>query len=321
MKDFRCAQCRLTNINLSPFTKLRSLDLSYSPFTDTGLEGLAGLKELRRLILRDTMVTDEGLKHLGGLTNLEELDLSGTRITDKGIESLRKMTAMRKLNLLGAQATDASMDVLAGMKHLQVVNLYRTRITNSGVARLQELKELTDVDLRYSRVTVQRSRSAAGGAAEFQSAIRRLLDDAAENRGSGPAGGQYRQAIAAWVKAMGGTADFAGGRLQGDRPILHLRQRRAAVVSVGAGRPGKTGSGSHAGRRPRRVAALEHLTGLKELNLSQTTVSDAGLAKLAGLTQLQVLKLAGTLVEGRGLAHSRPPWPDCANWISPARGG
>src|SRR3954468_728720 len=77
LTDLRCAQCRITNISLAPLTKLRSLDLSYTPFSDTALEGLAGLKDLRRLLLRDTMVTDEGLKHLAGLTQLEELDLSG----------------------------------------------------------------------------------------------------------------------------------------------------------------------------------------------------------------------------------------------------
>src|ERR1700720_3143921 len=113
LKDFRCAQCRISNLSLAPLTKLRSLDLNYSPFTDTGPAGLAGLKELRRLMLRDSMVTDEGLKHLSGLTKLEELDLSGTRVTEKAIESLRNLKAMRKLNLLGAQATDASMDGLA----------------------------------------------------------------------------------------------------------------------------------------------------------------------------------------------------------------
>ena len=153
LRDFRCAQCRITNFSMAPFTKLRSLDLSYSPYSDAGMQGLAGLKELRRLILRDTMVTDEGLAHLSGLTQLEELDLSGTRVSDKGLEVLRKMPGMRKLNLLGAQATDAIMDILAGMQRLQVVNLYRTRVTNTGVARLQALKELSDVDLRYSRAT------------------------------------------------------------------------------------------------------------------------------------------------------------------------
>src|SRR5262249_37714930 len=64
LKDIRCAQCRITNINLSPLTELRSLDLSYTPFSDAALEGLAGMKGLRRLLLRDTMVTDDGLKHL-----------------------------------------------------------------------------------------------------------------------------------------------------------------------------------------------------------------------------------------------------------------
>src|SRR5262249_23858946 len=153
MRDFRCSQCRLQSIDFAPWSKLQSLDLNYSPFTDKGLEGIAKLKDLRRLFLRDSLITDEGLKHLAGLTKLEELDLSGTRITERGIESLRNLKAMRKLNLLGSQATDASMEVLAGMEHRQVVNLYRTRVTNSGVARLLGLKELSDVDLRYSRVT------------------------------------------------------------------------------------------------------------------------------------------------------------------------
>src|SRR5207248_1160530 len=153
VKDLRCSQCRLTDINLASWTKLRTLDLSYTSFSDKALAGLAGLKDLRRLNLRDTMVTDEGLTHIAGLTSLEELDLSGTRVTDKGIEALRKMAAMRNLNLLGARATDATADVLSGMEHLQVVDLYRTGITNSGLARLKGLKDLTDIDLRYTRVT------------------------------------------------------------------------------------------------------------------------------------------------------------------------
>jgi hypothetical protein len=69
---------------LSPFAKLQDLDLSYNPFTDEGMAGLAGLKDLRRLMLRDTLVTDEGLKYLKDLTQLEEIDLSGARVTDKG---------------------------------------------------------------------------------------------------------------------------------------------------------------------------------------------------------------------------------------------
>ena len=60
LRELRCSQCRLENLSLAPFEKLQSLDLSYNPFTDKGMEGLAGLKDLRRLLLRDSLVTDDG---------------------------------------------------------------------------------------------------------------------------------------------------------------------------------------------------------------------------------------------------------------------
>ena len=50
LKDFHCAQCQITNLNLARFAKLRSLDLSFNPFSDKGMEGLAGMSGLRRLI-------------------------------------------------------------------------------------------------------------------------------------------------------------------------------------------------------------------------------------------------------------------------------
>jgi Leucine-rich repeat (LRR) protein len=153
LKDLRCGQCALANADLSQFPELENLDLSDNPFTNKGMEGLAGLKKLRRLLLRNALVTDDGLKWIAGLSNLEELDLGGVRLTDKGIEYLRNLKAMRRLNLLGVQATDASMDVIAGMPHLEVLNLYRTKVTNTGLAKLKNLKGLADLDLRYTRVT------------------------------------------------------------------------------------------------------------------------------------------------------------------------
>ncbi|MGH9660437.1 MAG: leucine-rich repeat domain-containing protein, partial [Bryobacteraceae bacterium] len=284
LKDFRCAQCRITNFSMEPFKKLRSLDLSFSPFTDAGLEGLAGLKDLRRLILRDTMVTDEGLRHLSGLVLLEELDLSGTRVTHKGIEALRNLTAMRKLNLLGAQATDASMDVLFGMKRLQVLNLYRTRITNAGLARLQGLKELTDVDLRYSRVTPNGAESLRAALPNSKvhvvgsSPPRPKVAAAAQ-----PAAGADRE-VAEWVKAMGGATEFAADRLQtirlsstsvSDEQLSHLLGLTSLEkLDLSITQIGDLG-----------LRALEGLTSLKDLNLSQTTVSDAGLEKLTRLSR------------------------------------
>ncbi|HEX8998571.1 MAG TPA: hypothetical protein VGB07_01655, partial [Blastocatellia bacterium] len=153
LKELRCSQCRIAKLSLAPLTKLESLDLSLTPFTDEGMKGLANLKQLRRLNLRDTLVTDEGLKHLSGLSQLQELDLSGIKPTDAGLAHLRTLTDLRKLNLLGAQITDASAEVLAGLRQLRELNLYRSRLTNAGLGKLGALKQLASLDLRYSQVT------------------------------------------------------------------------------------------------------------------------------------------------------------------------
>ncbi|NDJ09930.1 MAG: hypothetical protein EBY17_01865, partial [Acidobacteriia bacterium] len=203
LQDLRCTQCKLSKLDLSPFTKLRNLDLSYNPFTDAGMAGLAKMKDLKRLLLKDTLVTDEGVRNLKDLENLEELDLSGTRVGDRGLDGLRQLKNMKRLNLLGGQGTDASMEILAGMPQLEVLNLYRTPITNSGLAKLQVLKNLTDIDLRYTSVTpngIEALRAAVPG-------IRiRFVGAAApksKTPGTAQPAAQTEDAISAWVKALG----------------------------------------------------------------------------------------------------------------------
>ncbi|MHB1037765.1 MAG: leucine-rich repeat domain-containing protein [Pirellulales bacterium] len=51
------------------------------------------------------------------------------------------------------------------------------------------------------------------------------------------------------------------------------------------------------------LACLKGLTQLQTLNLGSTKVTDAGLAHLKALTQLQTLNLGATKVTDAGLAH------------------
>lgn len=302
LKEFRCAQCRIAKLNLSPLAKLESLDLSLTPFNDEGMKGLSELRALRRLNLRDTLVTDQGLKYLSGLTQLQELDLSGAKISDAGLAHLRNLTAMRKLNLLGAQITDASADALAGMARLQELNLYRSRITNAGLAKLGNLKELISLDLRYSRVTgagVDAFRAAAPNCkVNFVNAPATRAKNAATERPAGTGA----EAIATWVKALGGKAEISDGKLRtvslaatgvSDAQLAHLSSfTELEMLDLEATEMGDLG-----------LAAIKGLTGLKRLNLSHTTVSDNGLAHLSGLRNLQELQLAGALTRGPGLAY------------------
>jgi hypothetical protein len=302
LKELRCAQCRLTKLSLASLTKLESLDVSLTPFNDEGMKGLAGLQQLRRLHLRDTLVTDAGLQSLSGLTNLEELDLSGAKISDAGIAHLRKLTALRKLNLLGATISDESAATLAGMTQLRELILYRSRLTNAGLAKLGTLKELTSFDLRYSRVT-------GTGVEAFRAAVPNCKVNFVDARMARSKTAKFdrptatnAEAIAQWITALGGKAEFAGANLRaislaatsiGDAQLAHLvTLTELEALDLEATEIGDLG-----------LQSLKALTSLQTLNLSNTTVSDAGLAHLAALSQLRALQLGGTLVRGSGLAQ------------------
>src|SRR5437870_3151442 len=214
LRELRIAQSRVVKPDLAPFAHLESLDLYDSAFTDDGMKALAGLKELKRLYLRNTAVSDDGLRYLSGLTRIEELDLYGVKVTDRGLDSLQNLKAMRKLNLLGAEITDAGLDPLAGMTHLRELNLYRSHITNAGVSKLTTFKELAALDVRYSRVTetgVEGFHAAnphcnvefAGGSATADDRI-----------ATAKPAGSSEQEIGAWVRTVGGKADFGDGELR-----------------------------------------------------------------------------------------------------------
>ncbi len=238
-------------------------------------------------------------EYLKGLTDLEELDLSGTRITGRGIEHLKNLKSLRSLNLLGAQVPDESMDILAGMKSLEVLNLYRTLVTNSGLASLHSLKNLTDVDVRYSRVTNNGVEALRAALPEIKVRFDGAALSKTPREGAAKPADSSPQAIAKWVRLMGGSADLVDGQLTSvnlastslsDAQLAFLENLHdLQKLDIQVTQVSDLGLNS-----------VQRLTGLRELNLSNTTVSSTGLAKLAALSHLETLNVAGTLVDGTG---------------------
>jgi thiol-disulfide isomerase/thioredoxin len=141
---------------LAHLTELRSLDLVRTAITDRGLAAVARLRSLKWLALPEE-ITDEGLAHLAGLPKLEGLLLSGKSITGSGLVHLRRIPTLRVLSLNGQSALqDASLAPLVELPHLESLSLGNaSRITDAGVDLLVKSPALRKLDLFGTQVTLQ----------------------------------------------------------------------------------------------------------------------------------------------------------------------
>ena len=120
-----------------------------------------------------------------------------------------------------------------------------------------------------------------------------------------PSRGSSDQAIAAWVKRWAEPPSLSDGRLRAIN-LSSTSLSDAQLAYLESAQLAETRSSGDAGLRP-RSGPVQRLTGLRELNLSNTTVSDTGLPKLAALTTRRLSSSAGTLVEGPGLSQLGRP--------------
>jgi N-acyl-D-amino-acid deacylase len=301
LTEMRLSQTRVKGPGLAPFTKLRKLDLNYSTFEDSGFPYLAKMKDLEQLSLRDTMISDAGLQHLAGLTNLRSLDLYGAKVTDAGVRHLAGLTKLESLDLLGASISDEGIEVISKLAELRELNLYRSPVTNAGLEKLKQLRKLRSLDLRYTRVT-------PNALADFRRAMPDVL---VEYQGSAPVVASTKasqapkstapEAIAQWIRELGGKAEITQGKLISvdlsgssvtDAQLVHLR----ALENVATLRLASTEVGDAA------IPVIASMPSLRSLDLGYSLVTPKGVAQLAKLPQLERLGLAGLGVDDATLA-------------------
>jgi hypothetical protein len=112
LADLTVSCPKVTGAGVRRLTKLRSLNVPRSAWTDADLVHVQGLKDLERLDLSDTAITDAGLVHVKPLTNLDRLFLDQTKVTDAGLAHLHGLTRLRNIRLEGTKVTDAGVRAL-----------------------------------------------------------------------------------------------------------------------------------------------------------------------------------------------------------------
>ena len=291
LRELSLRQAEIKGPGLKPFQLLESLDITLCPVKDEGFAAVGAMKGLRRLRAANTLITSASLERLSGLGNLEDLDLSGTEVDDEGVAQLGSLAKLRRLDLSSTNITDLALEAIAALPALEDLNLYRTKVTNAGLVRLKGSAKLRDVDVRYTRVT-------AAGVADLGSGGRvRVAFSAPPTGRPVPVPGKD---VAEWIRKLGGTISVDGSTIS-LRGTAVNDQSLAALGALGGVVRKLDLSGTGIGDGG--VGALAKLTGLEELDLAATTITDRGLASLKAL-RLRRLVLDNTYVEGSGLAAS-----------------
>jgi len=336
---------------LRGMTHLRRLSLRNTFVTDAGLKNLEDLQDLESLDLYGTQVTDAGLRSLSQLKKLRDLNLLGTQITDDGIASLSRLTGLENLNLYRTQLTNSGLDRLKVFKNLTALDLRYTRVTAGGVEAFHAavpkcavkfedsgVQPLKDVSLRQAKPRGTDNQSVAawvkevGGKTVFRAdtlseidlsrtpvsdgqianlaTLTKLEKLSLATTGIGDLGAQTLRTLTGLRELdLGNTmvtdkaVEALGGLTNLHRLVLTNSQVRGAGFSALTNLPidDLELSGS-----PVNDAGLHDIAGLKQLQtvrLSYTNVSDKGMAALAAVTTLTHLDLSSTDLGDAGLAQ------------------
>ena len=301
------------------------IDLERAGVTDREIPELAKLANVGALFLHNNAISDEGLAHLQRLKQLEVLWISGPAITGAGLAQLTPLINLHTLWITDATLRGDDLGHLAAFPGLQVLNLSGTAITDQAVTHIRQCRSLRLLivdscalsesslrDLRRSlpELHIHFSQKAALAAIRGRERQERLLHQGAD-RGDDTRNVSTTVPHAPMIWIFGDEHFEQADLLQGGpRSIANWKRWRELATlrtvsfydievpdeAVAALTSLPQLETVRLGRSRLNDESLAHLrtTRIKELYLSESTVTDAGLVHLKGMHDLASLSLSGT---------------------------
>jgi serine/threonine protein kinase len=250
-------------------------------------EPVLELSGLRSLVLRNFAHPQLPLTELAVLTDLTELGLVASDLRDDDLTTIANMAGLRGLDVSNNELTDAGLTHIVTLPNLERLSLAGTAISDRGVQQLRELTQLAQLSLDRCTVTDRGIQSLLP------------LVHLAELSLNGTAVGDDGLAALASLPALQ-HIELAGTNVTLDglaqmREFRNMRHLRVTQFDV---------TGELAG-------AIRSIPTLESLNLSGGNLDDTGIERLANLKQLKVLDIRDTAVTPAGLARLAEALPDC----------
>jgi hypothetical protein len=314
-------------LHLRKKTNLRELNLGASKATDAGMICLEGLTELRTLELPQH-VSDNGFVHLAGLAKLEVLKLPGSKISGVGLKHL-SCALLREVQLKNTKMTAKGLGVLGAFKTLRKVNLMNATIPAGGLTWMKG-RGIRRLNLSDAKVPLAELEHVA---ALNQLEVLRLPDGITDEQlASFQCFGSLRELGLPAAK----ISDRGLGVLAKAKKLQWLHMGHLSISGKGLAALTKLpaldtlalwrstlrdGLGGLRGATLQRLqllgvpvtdADLEHLAtmkSLREIHLEQSKLTNAGLMKLHGLSNLEELSLVAIQGVEKGLAGLKKAIP------------
>lgn len=228
-------------------------------------------------------VGDDDMLSVSKLSRIRTLVVCGPEITDSGVAHICKCKSLRELWLTDTSVTDESCRRLAGVSTLASLCIDSPRVSDKGVGSLAAIRNLAELRIRGTGVTDE--------GVQLITRLVGLRVLALPHRISDLAGSALGQLERLEYLDLSGTqtGDKLLKSLQGSRAIRRL--------FVG---PNTTNTG---------LRYVSTLTGLQELHLDRTRITDEGLHLLCKLSNLRVLSLYATKITDRGVRSLKPLFP------------
>ena len=118
-----------------------------SPATDANVAPLSDLPNLRFVLLSGVGVTNQTAKRLSRIATLEGVNFNNTSVTASGLREMSRCEQLQSLSLMGTTIDDECLQALMqwpNLKHLQVA---RGRISADGLESIGSMQTLRGIDL------------------------------------------------------------------------------------------------------------------------------------------------------------------------------
>jgi Leucine-rich repeat (LRR) protein len=303
--------------------RIVGVHLGFDWVTDSDIESLALINDLRTLDLSLSLVTDTGIERLKPLSRIVDLNLYAVEhITDVAIAYIRGWKKLERLNLRGTDITDTSLQYIAGLTSLKSLDVSCTQVTNKGIDYLVSLQNLENLAIGGNKIT-----GSALSILKTLPKLRNLSLTGIQKRNSGlwsVSLTDFDIEKIAGLKTLE-TLDLGGAKLT-DLGVVKLKTL-SGLRSLNLDRTEVSNRGLSelsgfsmleklslwkAKRVDDKVAAtIAALKGLVTLDISETQVTDVGLKQIGTVPKLRHLYARGTSITSAGVEAFRRANPNC----------